>query len=129
MARHFEQRDIIRQYSQRDMRYYLARGIGHLKPTVLRQLIHQTILLPNQFHQLVIELLEEHCTRFSEHSLQWEYPTNNPDILTRMIHYDMAWGGFHCDEPWNDSVHRRVHYFYDSEFHVRTQEMESKFIE
>ena len=127
MAGRFETRDIIRRYSARDMRYYLARGIGHLKPDVLRQLIHDPSLPVAQFRVVVNDLLQEHCSRFAAHSLKWRYPVANPDLLTRMIHYNLAWEGFHVDEPWHACVGQRVRFFYDSEFQDRVVEMEDQF--
>ena len=124
-------RDVICPYTTREMRYYLARGLSHLKPAVLRQLIYQTSLPVNLFRQLVDDLLHEHCSEFAEHSLKWAYPdaypVPHPDLLTRMIHYSEAWEGFSSDEPWDNSAHKRIIYFFDTEHATRLAEMEARF--
>lgn len=119
--------DVIRRYSRRDMRYYLARGFSHLKPCVLRQLIYQTSLPVNLFRELVVDLLNEHCTEFATHSLKWEYSRPNPDILDRMVQYQYAWEGFASSEPWSASDRKRIIYFFDTEYQTRLEEMDALF--
>ena len=128
MARQFETHDVINRYTVREMRYYLARGLSHLKPCFLRQLIYQTSLPANQFRQVVIDLLNEHCTEFAAHSLKWDYINPHPDILDRMVQYQSVWEGFEADEPWNDCNHKRITYFFDTEYQTRIEEMNAKFL-
>ena len=126
MAGHFDlNRDIVKRYTNREMRYYLARGFSHLKPCVLRQLIYQTSLPVNLFRELVVDLLNEHCTEFARHSLKWEYVKPHADILDRMVQYSGAWEGWTACEPWHDANHKRIIYFFDTEYQNRVDEMEA----
>ena len=121
-------RDIIMRYTFREMRTYVIRWFGHMKPDVLRQLIHQSTSLPvNRFRQLVEALLSVYCHEFTVHSTRWRYTTADPDILTRMVQYHTAWEGFASDEPWYDSSHRRISYFFDDNYEDRLREMEAQF--
>ena len=128
MAGQFMNRDVIRRYSNREMRYFLARGFSHLRPCVLRQLIYQTSLPVNLFRELVIDLLNEHCTEFAAHSLKWEYLNPHADILDRMVQYENVWEGWACDEPWSNSSRKRIIYFFDTEFQSRNEEMVANFL-
>ena len=130
MAGRFENRDVIRRYTNREMRYYLARGISHLKPCVLRQLIYQTSLPVNLFRELVVDLLNEHCTEFAAHSMKWvnEYTSPSVDILDRMVQYPMAWEGWTSTEPWHASDRQRISYFFDTEYARRVEEMDASFL-
>ena len=102
-------RDIIMRYTTRELRAYVIRWFGHMKPDVLRQLIHQSTSLPvNRFRQLVEELLSAYCYEFTVHSTRWTYTVPEPDILTRMVQYHTAWEGFPSDEPWFDSHRQRI---------------------
>ena len=129
MAGVFADTDVICRYTSRDMRYYLARGFSHLKPCVLRQLIYQSSLPVNLFRQLVIDLLNEHCSEFAEHSKKWgnNYTSPHVDILDRMVQYQAAWEGWESTEPWHDSGRKRINYFFDTEYDQRLAEMEAKF--
>ena len=119
--------DRVRRYTNREMRYYLARGLSHLKPCVLRQLIYQTSLPVNLFRELVVVLLNEHCSEFARQSLKWEYTSPNADILDRMVQYHAVWEGWKSTEPWHASYRQRISYFFDTEYNQRIEEMEAEF--
>ena len=117
--------DLIERYNRREMRSFIIRGIAHWKPDALRQFVFQSGINMEEFNQLTEQLLEVACSRFARHSLRWlpYYPTPNPSILTRMIHYDFAWEGFPSDEPWFNSRNQKIRYFFDIKYEVRIQEM------
>ena len=124
-------RDVVIRFNQREMRHYIVRMMAHWRPDVLRQFIHQSGIPIQQFQQLVEQLLGDRCSRFATHSLKWKayktYPTENPDLLSRMINYHDAWEGFASSEPWANSRGKKIRYFFDSQYLERVEEMNHEF--
>ena len=124
-------RDVVIRYNQREMRQYIVRMMAHWRPDILRQFIHQSGIPIDQFQQLVEQLLGDKCSRFAEHSKKWiaykTYPTDHPDLLSRMINYHNAWEGFRSSEPWFNSRGKKIRYFFDTQYLERIEEMDSEF--
>lgn len=123
----YEFQDILIRYAPEERVHYTARCLGIMRPCLLRQLIHQAPMPTDQLNLTVNTLLATQCTEFATHSLKWEYPMPNPDLLTRMVYYDMAWEGFATDEPWSGCARQRIHYFFDTEYALRLAEAEANF--
>lgn len=119
--------DVIIRYTPEEFSRHMSRSLGILRPELLRQFIYQAPVPTEPFLLTVNSMLESQCSEFATHSLRWEYPMHNPDILTRMIHYNSAWEGFASDEPWSNCRRQRIHYFFDTEYALRLQEMENNF--
>ena len=121
--------DVIIRYNQRQMRNFIARGMAHWYPDVLRQFVHESGIDVDQFLLVTEQILETRCTRFAEHSQKWSrnYTTPNPSILDRMIQYPSAWEGFASSDPWFNARGKKINYFLDTQYLVRVEEMDNEF--
>ena len=119
--------DEINCNNRHEIRQALIDAFAHLKPSVLRQILYQPMLVNSRFKTLVQEILLEKCSRFAQHSQQWTYNQRQPDLLTRMIQYDKVWEGFPSNDPWFNSKDQNINYFMDRNHALRIEELDFEF--
>ena len=93
--------DFITRYNDRELRRFIMKSLGEMKPDALRQIISSdTYPFGTDFKELVTQLIEHYCRRFVSHLAKWRpIVGHSSDYLTAMTNYHTKWEGFRCSEP------------------------------
>ena len=103
-------------------------GLSEFTPQALLQLIQMwPTPAAAELQVLIYDLLFSYCSRFFNHASKWTKTAKQDPIYT-LMNWHMLWEGFHCDEPWHDSIDRPISYFMNITYELRLSEMRAQFL-